>query len=1554
MINRDALKRFKTTESIASGTDSPSTATTTTAMTATGAAVGHFYRQFSKKNKKNNDKKNNNSSNNNNNNNNNSSSSSSSSKKTHRQDVRVAEVAATSTSAAPTAVPVTAEDTTAASETAVAEQHVQDQPAAATPYNPRLRPALAAQVVEAPPWLVADHFVTEHVAHEHVSVVPEPDHADPVPAAPDEHAASLQPGPATAVCGKSPAAVASSCAHDPQSKLITVQQLVDEFIGPYYVNYSETRAVLVRQAKQLLTNVYQDDVANFHGCFCVPVSEILKKVVETFRKYQCCDVWAGWPLSHGQRGVLTHLVAPIGCCSGGAPPSDAYLSLDVASAGLTVNWVGAGARLRSRLSTDTAAMLAGDLQQLSATLKHLVAVVDRSVHRVPLDRIPYPCYGCQDRMCQSPTRRPRQTFATDNDDRIKAALQQQHSNGSSVYDDADNSIPHIDSDPEDSSIQDKPYPPVDNDGITAMIHHQKQSQQSIRVPKSICDLSEDVLTSGIQFPGAVDRQGNAVILWVEGQSEHSSETMSDVNAAELILYYASLRNRNERNSSVTILVHENSYTSIEFVDCVLELIKHQVSVDKVIFCTKRDAEGNRLKYSQIRCYAVNSYNGLLEFFEDSQIPSACGGPYTHSQLEWIDFYKESERLTYLSQTAGNRLVTAIADMGNVQQERNAISKFLDDSDIKNLLQDARQSMEILVQHARWLNEDRFVMSSFEDVKKFHSEVEGAAVRLEELLLQKKKKIMQAARVNALEAETHEVLSWLTNKGEHALVQHADLANSLPAIRQQEQDFEKFYFVSMQNLDKAGDLLEEAGQCSNGTSLKDLAKSLKQHLRGFSDRLEETRERLEDTSRCFYLLDKAYDWALECMKYISEKHDTRNVKELRRYLMAHPSPTAQHFSEMMMLANKLNNDKLIKQCKVAMVRCEETNDQLKHLLGPETFPTSTPLPPRRTSAPEHHATNGNSTADNHHCGWVGATEENFYCETDRLALSHIPSANWTYNDEEDEEKLSCSHTTEGSDENKSNEESDDTNCPDLGCSKNQSLPPLSVNSHLHHMSNLQLNMDCGTQTLKLQKTVKLIMREMIQTERDYVKSLEYVIENYVPMLLNEDIPQALRGQRNVIFGNIEKIYEFHSQHFLKELERHENCPLQVGESFLKHEKKFYLYALYNKNKPNSDSLMSEYGSAFFKAKQLELRDRMDLASYLLKPVQRMGKYALLLQQLMKMAKGDTEHLRLAENMVRFQLRHGNDLLAMDSLRECDVNLKEQGRLLRQNEFLVWQGKGKKCLRQVFLFEELILFSKARRFPDQTNLDLYVYKNSIKTSDIGFTAKVGDSNTKFEIWFRKRKPGDTYTLVSMSEDIKQSWTDELSNLLWKQALRNREVRLAEMSSMGIGNKPCLDIRPSADQINDRSITFAQLSKTAPRFRNSIVALPSDLDSIAKRPHSIISVSSSSAGSSNSSSGSSSSGASCRSSEGARQTSQCSSQSTESGIVADWYSRNSHSGSVASDTLVRSPAAAAANNNNNNNNNSKGSTAKSSSSGTATAAAASDSTAAAASTARLSVKL
>lgn len=77
-------------------------------------------------------------------------------------------------------------------------------------------------------------------------------------------------------------------------------------------------------------------------------------------------------------------------------------------------------------------------------------------------------------------------------------------------------------------------------------------------------------------------------------------------------------------------------------------------------------------------------------------------------------------------------------------------------------------------------------------------------------------------------------------------------------------------------------------------------------------------------------------------------------------------------------------------------------------------------------------------------------------------------------------------------------------------------------------------------------------------------------------------------------------------------------------------------------------------------QMELGDKMDLASYLLKPIQRMSKYALLLKDLIKECSQSQEQelsdLRTAEEMVKFQLRHGNDLLAMDAIRGCDVSRK----------------------------------------------------------------------------------------------------------------------------------------------------------------------------------------------------------------------------------------------------------------------------------------------------------
>lgn len=109
------------------------------------------------------------------------------------------------------------------------------------------------------------------------------------------------------------------------------------------------------------------------------------------------------------------------------------------------------------------------------------------------------------------------------------------------------------------------------------------------------------------------------------------------------------------------------------------------------------------------------------------------------------------------------------------------------------------------------------------------------------------------------------------------------------------------------------------------------------------------------------------------------------------------------------------------------------------------------------------------------------------------------------------------------------------------------------------------------------------------------------------------------------------------------------------------------------------------------KQQELGDMMDLSSYLLRPIQRISKYSLLLQDMLALSgshrpkdiiqdsllassmcpqsvsgpgsyvpdqmsrerERERAEIQAAADLVRFQMRHGNDLLTMDAIQDCDV-------------------------------------------------------------------------------------------------------------------------------------------------------------------------------------------------------------------------------------------------------------------------------------------------------------
>ncbi|KAJ8940301.1 hypothetical protein NQ318_012840 [Aromia moschata] len=1011
--------------------------------------------------------------------------------------------------------------------------------------------------------------------------------------------------------------------------------------------------------------------------------------------------------------------------------------------------------------------------------------------------------------------------------------------------------------------------------------------------------------------------------------------------AKLLLYYSSIPTMESKEKGFSILLlaeNEADYKILETLDKSVCLILNSMWVQRFLIWTPglKNNKDVRELTSRVQVIFISEESSLKKYISRDQAPASCGGTCTHDQLEWVEFFKQLEPFLAACKTAGKSLLSTLSQLRNedvphqvtrrfLNHQCRQIGKALESENVHKLKREGNKTLTSLAERSQWLASSKDVKRSASFAYDSYNAVERVTKRLEQLKLERIERLKELARFRTLQEEADDLLSWTRKVGEETLNSLTLLlrsASDASGVKDVANNFEKFFFSAWRQIEKSNDLYEECKHIKDtkGQRLKDLTSSLLIQMKAFREKLEDTRERIEDSSRCFLLLESCQD--------ILEDDN----KEQEQFIK---------------LAEKSGNEKLAQICKAAKKR-EDTSDPNRPpdkqksnqdksppYSAAEISASSTPVKPQNTQIRRRSVS---SLAFIYHCNHHAAGEMCNCCESDventvsyklkkkyiqtlqncvcnsagareslerknsgalggikeeresvedlleKIDTEHndctrcdsgVSTADNSVGDESVYKKKlqrtcscqyyreSCAlcsagnssagsnqdHTEnqqdsiieEGSDGFVKSNSSDDIE-EDHYFEERRKVPPVSANNHLYcHASTLDLPSDALYHNMdpKTQKTLTYIIKEMIDTERDYVKSLDYII--------------ALRGQRNTVFGNVEKIYEFHSQHFLNELEECENNPLQVGQIFLKHDKKFYLYALYNKNKPKSDALMSEYGTLFFKSKQLELGDKMDLASYLLKPVQRMGKYALLLQQMMKAcpisslntserAIQEIEDLRQAEEMVRFQLRHGNDLLAMDSIRECDVNLKEQGRLLRQNEFLVWEGRsGKRSLRQVFLFEDLILFSKARRFPDRKNLDLYIYKNSIKMTDIGLTAKIGDSPTKFEIWFRKRKPNDTFTLQSMTEDVKKIWTEELSQLLWRQAIKNRAVRMAEMSSMGIGNKPCLDIRPSGNQISDRSISFAQLSRTVPRFRNSIASPTAESCRTVKRPHSVISMSS-----------------------------------------------------------------------------------------------------------------
>jgi kalirin len=169
----------------------------------------------------------------------------------------------------------------------------------------------------------------------------------------------------------------------------------------------------------------------------------------------------------------------------------------------------------------------------------------------------------------------------------------------------------------------------------------------------------------------------------------------------------------------------------------------------------------------------------------------------------------------------------------------------------------------------------------------------------------------------------------------------------------------------------------------------------------------------------------------------------------------------------------------------------------------------------------------------------------------------------------------------------------------------------------------------------------------------------------------------------------------------------------------------LYAIFCKNKPKSEYILIEF-QAYFSWCRKQLDDNFHLSDYLIKPVQRITKYNLLLKSLRDYLL--KENYKIGKNfldaveIMSVIPRNANDMMKVGRLEnlppEYDLPIElVLHDILLVNE-LAGNIKSEKQMnknyerRKVFLFERILIFSEMRGSEEGLIPATYKFKNEIK--------------------------------------------------------------------------------------------------------------------------------------------------------------------------------------------------------------------------------------------------
>ncbi|XP_042342812.1 pleckstrin homology domain-containing family G member 3 [Plectropomus leopardus] len=327
----------------------------------------------------------------------------------------------------------------------------------------------------------------------------------------------------------------------------------------------------------------------------------------------------------------------------------------------------------------------------------------------------------------------------------------------------------------------------------------------------------------------------------------------------------------------------------------------------------------------------------------------------------------------------------------------------------------------------------------------------------------------------------------------------------------------------------------------------------------------------------------------------------------------------------------------------------------------------------------------------------------------------------------------------------------------------------------------------------------VVLEIVETEQAYVRDLKSIVEDYLGCIIDCGSLPLKPEQVSTLFCNIEDIYEFNSD-LLEDLERSPHAAA-IAECFVERSEAFDIYTLYCMNYPNSvavlrDCMKNKSLVHFFQERQTTLNHSLPLETYLLKPVQRILKYHLLLQELSKhFDKSDPGYEVIEDaiitmtavawyiNDMKRKQEHAVRLQEIESLlvNWSGPDLSGFGELVLEGSFKVQRVKKE---RAFFLFDTMLLIAKKR-------LEQFVYSTHIFCCNLLLVETLKDP-----LCFKvsdQTIPKQQHVVQTKNQEEKRLWVHYLKRLI----VENHPASLPQKARQVLGDNFCQS--PQFDQDN-----------------------------------------------------------------------------------------------------------------------------------------------------------